>query len=460
MSRNLAWLMLYFCCGIIFARLIAISFWSLYLAALILLIACVFRVRKDFINKIFFSCLIFMLGALALRNSCILAKSHISNFISYKNNTIFTVKGFINSELELKDGKISFMFAAQELQFNNNNHKCSGDILVCLKEIRNLSYGDALILRGSAHKPFKLYGNNIYAIMRVNTPGSAISLNKNYGWPVRRLAFYIKSRIERIIYQRLSKLAAGILDAMVLGEKGNIPALVYDSMAKTGTVHILVVSGFNVGIVAFIVLLLFKALRFPRGIRHGLAIFCIIIYCFATGVQAPVVRATVMGIFFLSGFLIKREPDVRNSLILSALFILLINPQELFSISFQLSFASVAAIIFLYPGLKEFFRAESIKSKILRFITEGCLVSLSAWLGTLGLVAYYFRLFCPITVLANIFIVPLATLITLSGFSMVIINFIIPACAGYFAYANELFVALLLGVNKLLVRLPFAYLYL
>jgi len=458
MKVNLALVTLYFCCGIIFVHFIKVSFWFIYSIAFCLLIACFLSIRKDFI-RILFPCLIFVLGSLLLKNTYILPKSHISKFVFYKNDTIYTVKGFINSQPGLNDGKGSFMFATQELEFNRANHKCSGEILVHLKEIKGLSYGEALILRGSIHKPFKLYGDSVAAIMHVNTPGSVISLGKNYGQPLRKLAFYIKGGIERIIYQRLSALTASILDAMVLGEKRNIPAVVYDSMTKTGTVHILVVSGFNVGVVAYIIMLILKILRLPRTFRYLSAIFCLLIYCLATGIQAPVVRATIMTIFFLTGFLLKRETDIRNCFSLAALFILLINPRELFSISFQLSFASVAAIIFLYPRLKAFFKAESIKSKPLKLIAEGALVSSSCWLATLGLIAYNFRFFSPVTVVANIFIVPLATLITLSGFSLVFITRIFPALAGSFVYANEVLVFLLLRINNLLLHLPFAYLY-
>ncbi len=456
MKSCLAEALLYLCCGIVFTHFIRIIFWPVYFLAFVLFLACILSADKELIFKILSACLIFTLGCLLLKNSYIFPQSHISEFIFYKNNTVYTVKGFINSQPRFKDGRVTFMFTVQGLQFNDSNHKCSGDILVQLKDSGNFSYGEVLILRGSLHRPFKLYSKNISAIMRVNMPGAAVRLAKNYGQPERKLAYYLKARIEKIIYRKLSPLTAGILDAMVLGEKKNIPQQVYDAMVKSGTVHILVVSGFNVGIVAFMIMLLLKVFRLPKTPRYIMTMPCLIIYCLATGASPPVVRATIMAIFFLVGFLAKREPDMRNSLVLAALFILLINPRELFSISFQLSFASVAAIILLYPKLKTFFKAETIKVRPLRFIAEGCLVSLSAWLGTCGLILYYFRIFSPVTVLANICIVPLATLITLSGFSLVVITLVFPALAGPFAWANELFVALLLKANNLLIRLPYA----
>ncbi len=453
------WFTLYFCAGIIFAHFFRVAFWPIYCLGLTLLVACAISINKGLTFKILLSCLIFILGIVLLTNTYLLPKTHISKFVSYKNDTIFMVKGFINSQPQPREGGISFFFAAQEVEFNHLHYQCSGEILILAKEAQGLAYGEALILRGTMHKPFKLFGDGISAIMHANIPGCLIRLNRNCGNPVFRVAYSLKGRIEAVIYQRLSKLAAGIADAMILGEARGIPVAVYDAMAKSGTVHILVVSGFNVGIVAFIITLLLKVLRIPRKFRYLLAIPCLVIYCLATGAQAPVVRATIMAIFFLTGFLLKREPEIGNSFSLAALFILLAGPRELFSISFQLSFVSVAAIVFLYPELKAFFKAECIKSQFLRFIAEGALVSLSAWLATFGFIAYYFRFFSPVTVLANIFIVPLATLITLSGFSLVVITIIFPIWAGFFVSAIELLVAVLLSVNNLLICLPFAYLY-
>ena len=176
-----------------------------------------------------------------------------------------------------------------------------------------------------------------------------------------------------------------------------------------------------------------------------------------TGASTPVVRATVMAIVFLAAYLLKREPDIYNSLSLAALFILAVNPKQLFDIGFQLSFASVISIVYLYPKIKTALGIERLKIGYLRFIVDGCLVSLSAWLGTLGFIAYYFKIISPITVIANIFIVPLAAGITLCGFSLSLISLILPALAPFFASTSELTTLALLKINALLVSFPGAY---
>jgi predicted membrane metal-binding protein len=102
---------------------------------------------------------------------------------------------------------------------------------------------------------------------------------------------------------------------------------------------------------------------------------------------------------------------------------------------------------------------EACRNKILRFITEGCLVSFSAWLGTVIIIALNFRLITPVTVLANILIVPLATLITLCGFTLVFFGWIYPPLAYLLSLPCAALITLLLNINAVLIRLPFAYFY-
>jgi len=266
--------------------------------------------------------------------------------------------------------------------------------------------------------------------------------------------------MENIIFKRVSFVPAAILDAMILGEKRNIPALINNSMMKSGTVHILVVSGFNVALVTFIIILTLKLARIPRYKRFYISVPLIIIYCFMTGASTPVLRATIMAIVFMFAYLVKREADIYNTLALAAIFILTVSPRQLFDIGFQLSFASVLSIVGIYPKLRRFFPARVLKMRYTRFLVEGCLVSFSAWLGTISLIAYYFRIVSPITVIANIFIVPLASLITLCGFSLILMQFACPALTPFFASSSEFVVAVLLNINAVLIKLPCAYFYL
>jgi len=298
---------------------------------------------------------------------------------------------------------------------------------------------------------------DIYLTLRIKDPRQIIKQPGFAGSRCISSSFWLRSKMERIIRSNLLDLPASIIAAMVLGQKRGVPWLVNDSMVKSGTVHILVVSGFNVSIVAFILNLLFKILRISRKIRIILIIICLLIYCAITGASNPVIRATVMGIVFLSAYLFKRQPDIYNSLALSALFILMISPRELFDIGFQLSFISVLAIVYLYPKLKVLVHLENCQNKVVKFIGEGFLVSLAAWLGTLWIIVINFRIIAPVTILANIFIVPLATIITLCGFTLVISGLICPYLASLFSLPITVLITLLLNVNAWIIKLPFSF---
>ena len=446
----------FFCLGIIFATIFYMQFWLFFGVISVLILLSFFCIGRKIAFDILLILIIFVMGGLFLKKSQQIPACHINNFYFYQKAPCL-VKGVIIDIAEK-----NFVLSVEEAQINKLNHKCCGKVLVLIRGKQDFSYGEELLLKGRLYRPFpKGYRNylasqEIFLLMSVKSDADIIIGNKNKGFFLKRCALFLKNRMEDGLEKQTSVLTSGILEAMVLGEKKNISPLVYASMVKTGTVHILVVSGFNVGIVVFIIMLILKLIRLPRLPRTLIAIFCLLIYCIATGASTPVVRATIMGIFFLCGYLIKREPDIYNSLSVSALFILILNPRQLFDIGFQLSFVSVLAIVFLYPKISMLLRVEKIKIRFLRSLVEGMSVSFSAWLGTAGIIAYYFRIFSPVTVVANLFIVPLATILTLCGFSLLFVNLFLPLLSPYFAVTAELASFSLIKINSLLVNIPFS----
>lgn len=463
-KRPLVWIVIAFCAGIFFASQIKTS--SLLFSALILIfLAGYLWLAKNGIKlDLLLVCIVFLLGAIHFQNSLILPKNHIW-LIYPKDNCLYTIKGFIKNAPLLENNRTSFLFCCKEIGYEDIKHNCCGDILVYLKGRKNISYAEELIISGTLRRPFSLKStarknNPNYLIMQVALPEEIIRLNKYHANPLKKLALWLKEKMEKVIFINLPLIPAGVLDAMVLGERKNIPAFINNDMIKSGTVHILVVSGFNVGIIAFALALLLKLIRVPKLARFYSIFVLLIIYCLMTGASTPVIRATIMAISFMLAYLLKREPDIYNSCALAAAFILAGNPKQLFNIGFQLSFISVISIIYLYPKLKRFSCLELVKIKMVKFISEGLLVSLSAWIGTFGLIAYYFKIISPITIIANLFIVPLASLITLSGLSMIILGAIYNPLAMPFAHTNEFLIALLVTINSLLLKIPGAYFYL
>ena len=469
MTRLLVALAVFYCLGIILASWMRINFWIITAMVIAVFMAINLWESKNGAFLAWVLLLALLVGYLSMSNSRILSKCHIYKFVAYQDNAIYCLQGFVASQPEYNQHRLWFILRVKEIQVEGLSSKCCGEVLVKINFEQELNYKDNLTLVGNLARPpsfghSQSYRNflarqGIYLIMSIKDRRQIIRRNKLSGLSLIGGCFWLRSYLEQIIYRYLPDLPASILSAMVLGQKRNLSWLVNDSLVKSGTVHILVVSGFNVGIVALIINLLLKILRLRRKARVILTVICLLIYCLITGATNPVIRATVMGLIFLAAYLLKSQPDIYNSLAIAALFILILNPRQLFDVGFQLSFMSVLSIVYFYPKLKARMHLEACRNKILRFITEGCLVSFSAWLGTVIIIALNFRLITPVTVLANILIVPLATLITLCGFTLVFFGWIYPPLAYLLSLPCAALITLLLNINAVLIRLPFAYFY-
>jgi competence protein ComEC len=471
MKQALAFLGAIFCTGIFVEKNIGIPFVWIYLLAWIFLIFCIILRKENISFEIQLALLFFLIAGAWLKCYQTLPANHIHTLIHYQAQDDYIVRGLIVNEPVERNTRNCFIFKAEAIETRAGAFKCCGQILVYFSGRQNITYGDELLLGGNIYRPFSrspkqkkdyreyLYNQGIFYLMNVKNDLYLKRLNKNKGWRIKLLALELKNNIAAIISRYTCPVTSGILQAMVLGEKKDVSPFIYNTMMKTGTVHILVVSGSNVGIVVFIVMLVLKFLRIRRKARLVLAIPVIFLYCLMTGATNPVLRATLMAVVFLLAYFLKRDADIYNSLSLAAIFILSLNPLQLFDIGFQLSFSSVLAIVIIYPRLKSFLQVELIKNRFLVFLIDGCLISFAAWLGTLGLIAYYFNNFAPITVFANIIIVPLAGLITISGFILTGASLFSHPLARIFALACEFLVLLLLHANQFLVNLPGAYIH-
>ncbi len=371
---------------------------------------------------------------------------------------VCTFWGKISSDPLIRNGRTGFVMDLSAYACPESARVSRGTVYMVVDGELPFEFGEEIAVRGalcSARGP----AGRINRMPRMRVASSA--LVKKYGaggsFSFKRLAFKLRSCLEGRIFAYMHGLPARIMAAMLFGKKYLIPPLVNSDMMKSGTVHILVISGFHVTLVACLVVFVLKLFRVGRRVRFCIALPCLAAYCLLTGGSAPVLRATVMSAVFLAAYPLRRDPDIHNAWALAALILLSLNPQELFNLGFQLSFVSVLAIIYVYPLLKRYTGFEKLKLRLIRPITEGFLVSLAAWAGTAGIIACACRMFSPVTVIANIVIVPLSSLITLAGFSLIAAAFLCPAAAPCCGRVCELLLLVLLKVNALFIKLPHAY---
>ena len=167
-----------------------------------------------------------------------------------------------------------------------------------------------------------------------------------------RLITDFRKTLEKIYLRILPDTEASLLAGIVLGSQQQLSPHFYEALRQSGTLHIVVASGMNVTILGKVVLdLLIK--RFKRGVAIFVSIFSILIYTFLAGAEAPIVRAAIMGSVAFSTQVFGRQYWAGWALFLALGTMLLVSPELLFQIGFQLSALATTGLLFISPQVGE-----------------------------------------------------------------------------------------------------------
>jgi len=273
--------------------------------------------------------------------------------------------------------------------------------------------------------------------------------------PVARLRRYFKENIERSGARH-----SDVLKALTIGDRTAVSRRTDDLFTRTGTTHILIVSGFKIGVISgffFVIVRMILGRKrvwrlSGRDSRYAalLTIPFPIMFMLISGGGIPVIRATIMIVVFLIATLLERERHFYHTMALATLIILLLYPHSLMTPSFQLTFAGVLSIVIfmgrLFPLLM------GIKNRFLAWSASTVLSTASVTVGTAPLIIYYFYGINLLSVIHNLVAIPLltigATVLSLIGM-LFPYGFYLLAAAGY---VTDFTIAIL-------QKLDFAYLY-
>lgn len=225
--------------------------------------------------------------------------------------------------------------------------------------------------------------------------------------------------ITKLQKQPFGKEQLGVVQALLLGQRNDISKETYDNYKNAGAVHILAVSGLHVGILLVLLQFLLLPLeRFQRGKILKLAIIVALLwsYAFVAGLSPSIVRAVTMFSFLAYALYLNRPTNTFNILALSMFFILLIKPLFLFQVGFQMSYAAVFAIVWIYPKLQQFWFPNSW---LVRKGWQLLSVSIAAQLGVLSLSLFYFHQFPALFFISNLVVVPFLGIIL--GFGILVL---------------------------------------
>jgi competence protein ComEC len=308
----------------------------------------------------------------------------------------------------------------------------SGLALVTLPAGETWRYGDCLEIRARPVTPpeggsfsYREYLARQGVHSQLAAP-SVVRTGRGCGSALLSAIYGLKQRSSAVLAKLYPQPEAALLEGILLGDDSGLPESAQQAFRDTGTAHIVAISGFNIAILAGLMVALLGRLL-PRAQAALAAVLLIGAYTLLVGGSPPVVRAAIMGAVGLFGGLIGRQQAGANSLTFTAAVMCLFNPWLPWDPSFQLSFmATLGLVLYAEPmqrwltgWLERRLPANSAR-RIAALLAEYVLFTLAAQITTLPVIAYHFNRLSFSALLANPLVLPpQPALMVLGGLSMV-----------------------------------------
>ena len=218
-------------------------------------------------------------------------------------------------------------------------------------------------------------------------------------------------RAKYFFNKNLNERNAGLLASLILADKSLVDSIDRDRFDSLGMSHILAVSGLHIGVLALFLEFIIKKISKNKKFTDLALVIILFLYIIAIGFPISAVRAFLFYILYKGNTYLEKDIDNRDIFFLSLSIILFINPMAIYSISLLLSYGAIFGLIFIYPHL-----IERVSSKSL--VNKSIIGTLSVLISVFPLVNYYFSGFSLLVFAANLFIVPIYSIIISFGFIM------------------------------------------
>ena len=371
-------------------------------------------------------------------------------------------------------------YATGKLQLlSDPTQQVSAKFLIRFQQLVTLRYGRHITLTGILRQPqsrrnpggfdYRAYLARQDVVGIIDAKG-LLRIDEQGGFLPLSWIEALRIRTERVIDHIYTpsgtvepSLHAQLLKGILLGKRSDLPTETLDIFRNSGTFHVLAVSGLHVGLVAMFCYFGFGCFRLPQKVLCLLTILAVLIYASLIGFRPSVFRASLMAILFLFATLIDRDADLFNLLAFAALVLLLLNPQQVWDIGFQLSFVAVVSIVYFVPKMEVPLRRlweneddslaqEGVpvltrcKNAAVKWLVLSYLVTLAAQIGTTPLIGYHFFRAYPLGFIVGPFAVGLVSLIVAVGMVSVCLGFIYLPFAKLIALLNHAIISVFLAL--------------
>jgi len=339
----------------------------------------------------------------------------------YNDQGIVDIQGMVAEEADIRDRYCLLIFSASEITVNGEKEEVSGTALTRVPRYPTYHYGDVLKVTGVLETPLQfedfdyksyLARQGIYSV--IYYPGVEV-LDRGQGSKPLQGIFSLRERLSASLARALPEPQGSLAEAILLGLRGNIPDFLYEAFSRTGTAHLLAISGLHISII-IAMFLSFGILVFgrQRSIYIWLTLAITWLYALLAGMHPPIIRAAIMGSLFLIAEYLGRQRSAIIALAFAAAVMVGVQPNLLWTVSFQLSFMAMAGLILLYPyfqawgrkGVASLFESRERIVAVGSMLTDGFAATLAAIVAVGPLIAYNFGVVSLVALPATFFSLP------------------------------------------------------
>jgi competence protein ComEC len=442
-----------FLLGIVIASVknIHIDFVFLYGTAFFFIgmLALNWKQKKARIIFLFFLCIFLGISRYSLS-----FPSENGNHVFIYNNQKTSVVGFIDAEPDVRLDGVRYIVEVTEAE----GAKAIGRIYVKSNLYPRYAYGDVLRItcRLKAPEPIEDFRYDMflarYDVFSICAAPNITKVGQGQGsWffdAIYSFKILVAKKINLLWHEPYASFMAGLL----YGYRGGLGSL-NELFAVTGVTHIIAISGYNITIIATILITVCTHLLIPRKKAFWLVTSGIVVFVIFAGASASVVRAGIMGIIVLFAKQVGRASSVGNVMVLTAVIMSIQNPFVLiWDAGFQLSFISTLGLVYLAP----LFERPLKKMPEVLGIKESLVSTLAAIVATLPLILYQFGRLSIVAPFVNILILWILPWIMFVGFFAVVVSYLFVPVAHVISWIAFLGMKYIVIIVAWFAALPFA----
>ncbi|HEU65611.1 MAG TPA: ComEC family competence protein, partial [Chloroflexi bacterium] len=413
-------------------------------------------------------CLLALFGG-GLRFSSSLPVVDEHSLCFYNDAGVVEIHGMVAEEPDIRARYCLLTFSAREIIVNGERKEVSGTALIRVPRYPAYHYGDVLKVTGELKEPpqyedfdYKTYleRQGIYSV--IYYPGVEL-LDRDQGSKPLQWIYSLRERLSTSLARALPEPQGSLAQAILLGMRGNIPDSLHTAFSRTGTAHLLAISGLHLSIIIALLLSL-GILVFGRqySIYIWLALALMWLYALLAGMNPPIIRAAIMGSLFLIAEFLGRQRGAIIALAFAAAVMVGVQPCLLWSVSFQLSFLAMAGLILLYPYLQAWGRkrvanisgGRETLAAAGNMITDVFAASLAAIVAVCPLIAYNFGIVSLVGLPATFFSLPALPFIIVTSALVAFVGLLASLAAQILGWLAWLFLSYLVSVVQGFDALP------